>query len=76
MIIDFVTGKCPTCEKSIFCPTWAEWKCKATERRFHHNGPLECEHFKKRGKDFKESKCRCEDCLKNENLIDAGEEEE
>lgn len=76
MIIDFVTGKCPTCENSIFCPTWGERKCPILKRRFFHNGPLECEHFKKRGKDFKESKCRCEDCLKNENLIDAGEEEE
>lgn len=75
MLNDFFTGKCPTCALSIRCETWAEWRCKVLERRFHHNGPLECDDFKKRGKDFKAPKCRCEDCLKNDLLDDMEMEE-
>ena len=24
---------CATCAESIWCPTWAEWRCKAKEKR-------------------------------------------
>lgn len=67
---------CPTCTQSIFCPTWSEVKCKAFERRVYNYDKLtECVFYKKRGKDFKEPRCRCEDCLKNESLHEEVEEE-
>lgn len=68
MLNDFWGGLCPTCEKSIRCDTWAEWKCLVQKSRYHHNGPMECADFKKRSKDFKAARCQCEDCLKNESL--------
>jgi hypothetical protein len=60
---------CPSCTQSIFCPTWSEYKCRALERRIYNYASLtECKFYKKRGKDFKEPRCQCEDCLKNESL--------
>ena len=61
---------CASCSESIWCPTWAEWKCKLKKRRIYSDSPFAttCSDRKKRGKDFKESKCQCEDCLKNEKL--------
>lgn len=57
---------CAKCANSIFCETWAEWKCKKYERRIYEYAEMtECEGFKKRGRDFKEPRCRCEDCLKS-----------
>ena len=67
------SGLCPSCENSIWCPTWTEWKCKAKSRRVH-SAVTKCDDYKKRGKDFKEPKCQCEDCLKNEIIWDEGEE--
>ena len=59
------TKLCPTCVNSIFCPTWAEQKCKVKGQRiYNHETLTECESYKKRPKDFKDPKCRCEDCLK------------
>ena len=67
------TELCPNCVNSIRCETWAEWKCKIKGIQFSQYGfkqPTKCEYYKKRGKDFKESKCQCEDCLENEILLD------
>lgn len=61
---------CASCSSSIWCPTWAEYKCKLKERRIYY-GMLfskHCPDYKKRDKNFKESKCQCDDCLKNEDL--------
>ena len=69
------SGLCPSCDNSIWCPTWDEWKCKVKERRIYDYKTLtKCKSYKKRDKNFKEPKCQCEDCLKNELLW--GEEEE
>ena len=66
---------CATCNNSIFCPTWAEWKCLAQKRRVYEYAEMtECKDFKKRPADFKERKCQCEDCLRNDIL--AGEDAE
>lgn len=68
-------GLCPNCVEAIWCPTWAEVKCKKLKRRIYGYAKLtDCMFYKKRGKDFKEPKCQCEDCLSNELL--AGEDEE
>ena len=62
-------GLCPKCVNAIFCNTWGEWKCTAQGRRIYgYKTMTECKFYKKRGKDFKESPCRCEDCLKNEPI--------
>ena len=66
-------GLCPSCKNSIWCPTWAEWKCKAKSRRVH-SAVTKCDDYNKRGKDFKESKCQCKDCLRNEILWNEEEE--
>lgn len=64
---------CSSCTYSIWCPTWAECKCKTKSRRIYI--PVtECNYYKKRGKDFKESKCQCEDCLNNDYLWEEEEE--
>jgi hypothetical protein len=71
------TELCSTCVNSIRCKTWAEWKCLKKEIRFSQYGfkqPIKCSDYKKRGKDFKEPKCQCEDCLKNETLWEEEEE--
>lgn len=62
---------CPTCIYSIWCRTWAEWKCKKLCTRIKNNNAISrCEHYKTRPKDFKEHKCQCEDCLKNELIYE------
>ena len=62
---------CPTCVHSIWCRTWAEWKCKKLCIRIrNHNSISKCENYKSRPKGFKEHKCQCEDCLKNELLYE------
>lgn len=63
---------CSTCSHSIWCPTWAEWKCKLKGRRIYSDNLLSvtCPDHKKRDKTFKESACQCESCLKNEALHD------
>lgn len=62
---------CSTCTNSIRCNTWAEWKCKKLETRIRNNQVVnKCEYYSKRSKGFKEPKCQCEDCLKNELLFE------
>lgn len=70
---------CASCTSSIFCPTWTELKCVKRKVIFSSYGrpiPTECSDYKKRGKDFKEPVCHCDDCLKNESLADELEESE
>lgn len=55
---------CANCVSSIWCGTWAEWKCLVTKTR--HDGGIvvdECDSYTKRGNNFKDRKCMCEDCL-------------
>lgn len=69
---------CASCSMSLWCPTWAERKCMKRKIRFStygHFQPVECPDYKKRDKNFKESRCQCDDCLKNESLLDELEEE-
>ena len=62
---------CPTCVHSIWCRTWAEWKCKKLCIRIRSNNVInKCDDYKTRPKGFKEHKCQCEDCLKNELLYE------
>lgn len=69
-------GLCPTCVNSIRCDTWAEVKCKKLKRRIYGYKTLtECKFYGKRDRLFKEPKCQCEDCLKNEALADENGEE-
>lgn len=64
-----VKGLCATCTNGIRCPTWAEWRCKAKEKRIYNADKLtKCESYKKRDKNFKEPKCQCRSCLENEKL--------
>lgn len=70
-------GLCPNCSMSIWCPTYAEWKCKVKKQRIYGYKTLtKCEFYKKRDKDFKEPKCQCKDCLQNDVLWDQEDEEE
>lgn len=60
------TELCPTCKNSIWCGTWAEWKCVAKKQRIYaYKTMTTCGSYKKRPKDFKESLCQCEDCLRS-----------
>lgn len=71
-------GLCSSCSHSIFCPTWSERKCSERAIRFTSYGysqPTTCANYKKRDKNFKEPKCQCEDCLRNESLVDEESEE-
>lgn len=63
---------CASCSSSIWCPTWGEWKCRLHERRIYSAMLLskQCPDYKRRPKDFKESKCQCKSCLENEALLD------
>lgn len=63
---------CETCMNAIWCPTWAEWKCRSKEKRIRRE-LTKCSDYKKRDKNFKEPKCQCKSCLENELLF---EEEE
>lgn len=65
---------CMTCTNSILCPTWTEVKCMVRKQRIHgYKKLVDCKYYKKRPKNFKESSCQCEDCLKNP-LVDVVEE--
>lgn len=60
---------CASCVYSCRCTTWAEWKCLKQAIRFSSYGhvmPMKCSDYKKRDKNFKEPKCQCEDCLRDE----------
>lgn len=63
---------CATCSHSILCRTWSEYKCRVKERRIYYppESTKDCSNYKKRDKNFKESKCQCKDCLANETLLD------
>lgn len=65
---------CPSCASAIFCPTWGQFKCR-TKKRYITGCKTICGSYKKRPKDFKEPRCQCEDCLKNEALMENMEEE-
>lgn len=66
---------CPNCVNSVRCETWAEWKCKAYEKRVYDYDTLtNCKSFKLRDKNFKDPKCQCDDCLKNDILWEEDEE--
>lgn len=72
-------GLCSSCSNSIRCDTWAEWKCTKRAIRFSSYGysmPAKCSDYVKRPKNWKEMKCQCEDCLKNESLTEELEESE
>ena len=58
---------CEICSEAIWCPTWAEWRCKAKEKRIYVK-LAKCSDYKKRDKNFKEPKCQCESCLENDDL--------
>lgn len=68
---------CASCEKGIYCPTWADYKCLLKMRRIYSSMPLsrQCSDYKKRGTNFKETDCQCEDCLKNDDLWELNNEE-
>ena len=71
-------GLCLSCVYSVWCPTWAEYKCLEKKIRFTQYGfkqPTTCDSYKKRDKNFKEHRCQCNDCLKNEVLLDEEEME-
>lgn len=69
---------CSSCTNAVRCYTWAEWKCLKQAVRFSSYGysmPTKCSDYKKRDKIFKEPKCQCDDCSRNENLLDEESEE-
>lgn len=69
---------CASCTKGVYCPTWSEWKCLRKAVRFSNYGrplPTKCEDYEKRGTNFKEPKCQCDSCLRNEALADEYEED-
>ena len=56
---------CKNCSNAIRCNTWGEYKC--TTRELRYSKPVEdCADFVKRPVGWKEMKCRCEDCLRDE----------
>lgn len=65
---------CSSCVNSVRCMTWSEWKCKKYEKRIYSKR-LACPEYKVRPKGFKEPMCQCEDCLKNEMILDEMDEE-
>lgn len=70
------TGLCPTCIHSVWCPTWAEWKCTVKSKRIPVLSRVKvCSDFKKRDKDFEEPKCQCKNCLENDILWNEENEE-
>lgn len=65
---------CASCSNSLRCYTWGEYRCSVTTRRVYET-VTKCDDYKKRGKDFKEPRCQCDDCLRNESLAEELEEE-
>jgi hypothetical protein len=66
---------CNTCNNSIWCDTWGEFKCTA-KKRYIYSEVAECEDYTKMAKNTKQQFCQCEDCLKNEKLAEERGEEE
>ena len=58
---------CMGCKKSVWCSTWAEFKCTVKQRRIYEpeNDARDCSDFEKerRGKSEEEPKCRCKHCM-------------
>lgn len=65
---------CKNCSNSLWCYTWGEYRCSVKKRRIYEI-MTKCNDYEKRGKDFKETRCHCDDCLKNESLWEIIEEE-
>ena len=64
-----IKSLCSMCINSIRCDTWGEWRCKKFEKRVYNHAQLtQCEGYSKRDKNFKETRCQCEDCLNNDLL--------
>lgn len=62
---------CKSCTNSIFCKTWAEYKCIVIGKRMYdYKSITKCNQYKKRSKDFKECNCQCEDCLNNSIIFE------
>lgn len=67
---------CSSCSNSIWCSTFAEVKCTAKKKRIYNYAEMtECADFKKRPAKWKEMRCGCEDCQKNELLMEDLDEE-
>lgn len=65
---------CPTCTKSVWCPTWCEVRCKELKTTIYSYQKLTfCKFYTKRDKNFKEPRCHCKNCLENEKLLDIEE---
>ena len=66
---------CSKCNNSIWCDTWAEWKCTAQNKRIYNYKELTgCTDFVPRPKTWKEVPCSCESCLDNDDLFELREE--
>ena len=67
---------CPNCSSAFFCKTWGEWECCAKKKRIYFiDWAYECADFKKRPAKWKEMRCGCGDCQKNELLMEENDEE-
>ena len=70
-------GLCSRCAFAIWCPTWAEMKCLAKNKRITEWATLgDCDSYKSKDKDFKEPECQCKNCLENDLLLDEEDEKE
>lgn len=65
---------CGSCSQAIRCYTWGEWRCSVQKRRVYET-VTKCDDFVKRPKNWKEMRCQCKDCLRNESLAEELEEE-
>ena len=67
-----INGLCSNCVSSIWCETWCEVKCVAKKMRIYNPESINsCADFKKRpAVGYKEPKCQCEDCLRNDALAE------
>lgn len=61
---------CGNCISGIWCETWGEMKCVVKKMRIYKPEELTaCSDYKKRPTvGYKEPKCQCEECLKNDSL--------
>lgn len=65
---------CASCSNSLRCYTWGEYRCSAKKRRVYET-VAKCDDYIKRPKNWKEMRCQCDDCLRNEALAEELEEE-
>jgi hypothetical protein len=64
---------CSSCSASIWCETWAEYKCTIKGR--HITGrKTTCASYKKRPSNWKAIPCGCADCQKNPEAINPEDE--